>query len=296
MTFGSLSAFGEIARSNDMSFAGICGAFFSINAQSTVVVLYRDYGRGFNNLHASGFGERSDTKNERGFYFGVDVAAAKWLKLSGHVDHFRFPWRTYFNPLPTGGQEILLQTDVGVSNQLDVAVRYFNKSVEGAETDVDAFGREIRSIVPRTQRKYRLTATYKAAPSITAKGRIELTTVDYAIPGRGERGYLFFQDLRYRISKHLSATTRLIFFDTDSYDSRLYEYENDVRGVFANPALYGKGRRWYLVIDYSPSRTFSLSAKYSETLKEGVTAIGSGVTEIQGPLDNRLTVQIDLAL
>ena len=296
MSLGSLSAFGEIARTNQVSFAGIAGAFFAISAQSAVVVLYRDYGPGFNNLHASGFGERSDTKNERGFYFGVDFAASKWLRFSGHIDHFRFPWQTYSNPLPTGGHEILLQSDIRVSDQFSLITRLSSKSVEGTEADVDEFGRETRAIVPRTQRKYRLTATYKASPSLTAKGRIELTTVDYPIPGRSERGYLFFQDLRYRISGFLSATTRLVFFDTDSYDSRLYEYENDVHGVFANPGLYGKGRRWYLVIDYSPSRVFSLSAKYSETLKEGVTAIGSGVTEIQGPLDNRLTVQIDLAL
>lgn len=296
MTLERLSAFGEIARSSDQSVAGIVGTILTIGARSSVALLYRDYGREFNNYHANGFGERSDTRNEKGFYFGIDVRAAQWLRLSGHIDQFKFPWQTYFNPLPTGGYELFFQSDAAISKQLDLTARFSHKSVEGSEADVDVYGRDVRPIAVRTQRKYRLTASYKATQSVTVKGRAEVTTVNYSLQGRGERGYLLYQDVRYRISKGLSLSTRLVFFDTQSYDSRLYEYEADLRGAFSNPGLYGKGRRWYLMIDYAIARTFTLSAKYSETQREGVTTISSGSTEIQGPLDNRLSVQIDVRL
>jgi hypothetical protein len=293
-TMGSLSAFGEIARSGDKAVAGVVGTILNIGGRSNIALAYRDYGPAFNNFHASGFGERSETKNERGFYFGVDVQASRWLKLSGYVDHFKFPWRTYSDPLPTSGHEILAQADAVASSKLNLSTRFAHKSIEGADADVDPYGRETRPIVNRVQDKYRLTVSYKATPRVHVKGRLEFTSVDQL--QKREQGYLLFQDVRYGISRSFSIQARLIFFQTDSYDSRLYEYENDLRGVFSNPALYGKGRRWYLVVHYNIASLLKLSAKYAETQKEGVTSMGSGVSEIMGDLDNRLSLQLDIML
>jgi hypothetical protein len=296
VTMGSISAFGEIARSGDRAVAGVIGTILNISGKSNIALAYRDYAPAFNNFHASGFGERSETKNERGFYFGVDVQTLRWLKLSGYVDHFKFPWRTYSDPLPTSGHEILAQADAVASSRLNLSARLAHKSIEGTEADVDPFGRETRPIVNRVQDKYRLTVSYKATPRVHVKGRLEFTAVDHGQIQKREQGYLLFQDIRYEISKRFSIQARLIFFETDSYDSRLYEYENDLRGVFSNPALYGKGRRWYLVVHYNIASMLKLSAKYAETQKEAVTSMGSGVSEVMGDLDNRLSLQLDIVL
>jgi hypothetical protein len=295
-TMGRLSAFGEIARSGDRAVAGVVGTIMNFGSRSNIALAYRDYGPAFNNFHASGFGERSETKNERGFYFGVDVQALQWLKLSGYIDHFKFPWRTYSDPLPTSGHEIFAQTDIVASPKLDLTARFSHMITEGAEADVDPYGRETRPIVNRGQDKYRLTVSYKATPRVHVKGRLEFTSVSYGQLQRMEQGYLLFQDVRYGISRRFSIQARLVFFQTVSYDSRLYEYENDLRGVFSNPALYGKGRRWYLVAHYNIASMLKLSAKYAETQKEGMTSMGSGVSEIMGDLDNRLSLQLDIML
>lgn len=295
-TIGRLSAFGEIARSGDRAVAGVVGTIMNIGSNSNIALAYRDYGPAFNNFHASGFGERSETKNERGFYFGVDVQALQWMKLSGYIDQFKFPWRTSTDPLPTGGHEVLVQTEALASPRLNVTARFTHKSIEGTEVDVDLYGREIRPMVNRAQDKYRLTVSYKATPRVHVKGRLEFMAVDHGQVRKREQGYLVYQDFRYGISRRFSIEARLIFFQTDSYDSRLYEYENDLRGVFSNPALYGKGRRWYLVVHYNIASLLKLSAKYVETQKEGVTSMGSGVSEIPGDLDNRLSLQLDVML
>ena len=295
-TIGRLSAFAEIARSGDRALAGIVGTMLNVGSKSSIALTYRDYGPAFNSFHANGFGERSDTKNERGFYFGVDVWAFRWLRLSGYVDQFTFPWRTYSAPLPTSGHEILLQTDATFSRKLDLTVRFTRKSTDGTEADVDIYGRETRPIVNRAQQKYRLAANYKATPRVYLKGRLEFTEVRYTPLNMREHGYLLYQDVRVSLPKKLVIEGRLVFFQTDSYDSRLYEYENDLRGVFSNPALYGKGRRWYVVARYDVSTMVTLSLKYSETQKEGVTSLGSGSTEVIGDLDNRITLQLDVTL
>ncbi len=296
VSMGRVSAFGEVARSGDGAVAGIAGTILNIGRKSNVALVYRDYGPAFNNFHASGFGEHSDTKNERGFYFGLDIQALRWLKFSGYVDQFRFPWRTFSNPLPATGHEILAQAEADVAPKVDLALRFTHKSTEGTESEIDPFGRDTRPIIDRSQQKYRMTVSYKATPRVTVKGRLEFTGVNYDVLGRKERGYLLFQDFRYSASKAFSIEGRLIFFHTDSYDSRLYEYENDLRGVFSNPALYGIGRRWYMMVRCNVANILTLSAKYSETQKEGVTSMGSGVTEILGDVDNRLALQVDVGL
>jgi hypothetical protein len=63
-----------------------------------------------------------------------------------------------------------------------------------------------------------------------------------------------------------------------------------------NPALFGRGYRWYIVAQYRHSSHFSLSAKYSQTVKEGISSIGSGLDEIQGDTQSRVSVQVDVRL
>jgi hypothetical protein len=83
-------------------------------------------------------------------------------------------------------------------------------------------------------------------------------------------------------------------FETDSYDSRIYEYEDDLPHAFSNPPLYGRGVRWYLILRYEIFSKVSLATKYSQTIKEGVTTIGSGLDEIEGNTQSLLSMQLDV--
>jgi hypothetical protein len=177
---------------------------------------------------------------------------------------------------------------------LEIAVRYSNKKNENTEASFDEFARDTRPLVDRLQQKMRLTATYTASKRLRLRGRIERTFVDYDALNKSERGALFYHEMRYGILPNLTAEARIIFFDTDSYDSRVYEFENDLRGVFSNPALYGRGRRWYLLARWKATDAISLSTKYSETQFDDVKSIGSGLSEIQGDVDNRVALQLDV--
>ncbi|MGQ9643414.1 MAG: hypothetical protein ACUVT3_06120 [Ignavibacterium sp.] len=88
---------------------------------------------------------------------------------------------------------------------------------------------------------------------------------------------------------------RIIFFETDSFNSAVYEFENDLTGVLTNLAMYGKGLRWYLMIRYKPFRFATLSLKYAETYKPNETSLSSGNNLIRNNLDNRISFQIDIA-
>jgi hypothetical protein len=294
--FDRISMFGEVARSEENALAGIAGAILAIGPKTSVAIVYRDYSPQFNNVHAHGFGENDGTSNERGMYIGLETPLIHSFKLTGYFDQFKFPSQTYSSPLPTQGHEVLAQLDGTLTRRLELTARFTTKTVEGIESVTDPYNRSEHEIVDRSQQKVRLTGTYRVSRQLCVKGRLELTQVDYPPLKRGEQGNLFYQEVQWKPSDAFSLEARLILFDTYSYDSRLYEYENDLRGVFSNPALYGKGRRWYLLLGYSPNNLFRISAKYSETQKDGVKSIGSGLTEISGDLDNHVSVQLDVKL
>ena len=294
--FGKLSLYGELARTGDNAAAGLMGAILGLNPHGSIALVYRDYGSEFRNLHGNGFGERSETNNEQGMYVGLEVPLTKKLKLSGYFDQFKFPMRTFSSPLPLSGHELLVQVEANVIRKVDLTGRFSSKTTATDETSSDAFGHNVKATVDRDQQKARFTGTFNLSSSIRLKGRIEATRVAYSGIKKKESGILLYQEVQSKLADNLKLEIRLIFFDTDSYDSRLYEYENDLRGVFSNPALYGKGRRWYALISYKVANVLHLSAKYSETLKEGVKSISSGLTEIIGDLDNRVSLQLELSL
>ncbi|MBI4429980.1 MAG: hypothetical protein HY562_12780 [Ignavibacteriales bacterium] len=102
--------------------------------------------------------------------------------------------------------------------------------------------------------------------------------------------------MRLRPRTDLNVDARVITFHTDSFDSRVYEFESDVRGTFFNPALFGKGIRWYVLVRHRPMKYLDISVKFSRTVKDGVKTLSSGLSEIAGDTESQLSAQIDVAL
>jgi hypothetical protein len=90
----------------------------------------------------------------------------------------------------------------------------------------------------------------------------------------------------------LDISARVIFYDTDSYDTRLYEYENDLDGVLTSALLYGNGFRWYLLAKYDMLPYLKLTLKYREHFKLKDNA----ANETNYSLDNNISMQIELKL
>jgi len=291
-----VSAFGEMARDYDGTIAGVAGLLFRPFRGFNVVVIGREYPYDFNSFHGNGFGETDGTRNERGVYFGLKFRATSWLMLSSYYDHFSFPWRTTLIRLPSAGYDLLTLAEITFTRKLTLQAQYKEKVKSVTETLADEFSRETKMVGLREQRNYRLTLAF--VPSITFRWRtrMELVNVGYGISGAQERGYLIYQDIRIIPMRRLLIDSRVCVFETDSYDSRVYEFETDVRGTFSNPALYGKGVRWYVTGRYEIMRAVDIWFRYAITIREGAKVISSGSSEIQGDVDNRFTLQLEVTL
>ena len=66
---------------------------------------------------------------------------------------------------------------------------------------------------------------------------------------KGSSGYLLYQDLGWKFSK-INFILRLAFFDAQTYENRLYSYENDVLYAFSSNQYNGKGIRFFFNFNY----------------------------------------------
>lgn len=159
-------------------------------------------------------------------------------------------WRTYFEPMPGLSDEWLLQNRFDL-HQVTFVVRIRRRVQEGIAR-ADALG------LNRLGTSLRVELLYGRFRRMGFKTRLEWKRVEPA----DAKGFSMFQDVRWSWSKNLIGNFRISFFRTSSYVSRIYEYENDVPGSFANIGLYGQGFKWYVQFNWRINANFHLWLKY----------------------------------
>lgn len=296
VVFKNFNLFGEIARSHEGIYAGISSLQVSFSKLLDAIVTYRYYPEDFVPVHSFGFGEMNgNTQNETGIYTGISIYPVKGLVINAYYDQFKFPYRSYFIPTPITGNDVLTNVDWKIFKDFKLSVKYKNENKEDVVTTQDEFNRSVKKIVSRNQINFRLGFEY-LINSIRFKSRYEYVFVNYSQFVPSNKGYLFFTDVNFKLLKGLTLSSRLIFFETDNYDSRIYEYEEDIKGVMSNIGLYGKGRRWYFLVRYKPFNFLEGAFKYSETYLDGAKTIGSGNDMIFNNINNRLNFSLEVLL
>jgi hypothetical protein len=95
--------------------------------------------------------------------------------------------------------------------------------------------------------------------------------------------------------RFLRADLRLAIFATDSYATRITEYERDLNGVASIPSLYGSGVRWYLLLRSKPLAGIELNLKYADLIRDDAGSIGNGLEALTTDHDNRLSAGLEMS-
>lgn len=288
--FGPLNLFGEIA--NDKNTTSLYGGLIvSPFTKLQFATSIRYYPKNFNNLHAFGFGEQSGkTQNEIGFYSGIKFNSELGL-FNIYYDKFKFPNHTYENPIPSNGDEFFLSFKRKINKELEIHLRFKNEIKEATESI-----NNLKTLVLRVRNSIRTEFDYFLTTQLKFRTRFEYNTYEIKSIRLIEKGFLIYEDIKLSPLKDLTLYGRIILFDTDSFKSAVYEYENDLIGLFSNLAMYGEGVRYYIVIRYKPLKNLSFSMKYAETYKPNEKFLSSGNNKINGNVDNRFNFQIDFSL
>ncbi|MBL8007412.1 MAG: helix-hairpin-helix domain-containing protein [Ignavibacteria bacterium] len=293
----NITVYGEWARSQTGAVASINSLQFTFFRIADILFSYRNYPYDFAPVHSAGFGERSgNTRNERGFYAGISFKPFKGIDINAYFDQFKFPYRSFAEPVSVSGNDFLACAEWKADKGMMFILKYKSEISEETKATFDEYGRSIKRVDSRNQINVRAGMIYQVNRNFRLRSRFEFVNVDYGHYGSDNKGMLFYSDIRLNPLNRLTLDFRYIIFDTDNYDSRIYEFENDIEGVMTNVPLYGNGRRLYLLINYAPFSYIRFSGKYSETYIDGVKNTGSGNDFIEGNINNRLSLGLEIKL
>lgn len=264
-----VSLFGEAGISQNLKPAIVEGMIWKAHPQLSLSFLYRYYDPEFQSFNSGSFAEGSGGKNEEGFYAAFEFFPRSRVKLSGQADLFHFPWLTYQTITPAYGRALALQGEFTVHSKLTLYL--YSKTVQKPKKMSGATG--IPEQWDESTSKWRLHADWKVSSRTELRSRVEIVRYDYH--ANSENGYLFFQDVVYGASAKFKGWFRVEFYKTDSYNSRMFSYENDLLYYYAIPSCYGKGIRSYMNVKWQPFRLITFYLKGGYTLRANVASMGS---------------------
>jgi hypothetical protein len=287
-TYKNLHLFGEAAIDQEDNKAFVQGAIMSVDPKIDLSVLYRNISKSYQALFGNAFTESTTPSNEIGFYSGITIRPAAGIRIDAYSDYYKFPWIRYRLHGPGYGRDYLLQLTYKPNKLLELYARYKNekKDINASENDS-----AIHYLVANKRQNFRVHLVYKLTSSFVLKARTEIISFNKRSEG-GEQGYLMYAEGSYKHGFRLSTNLRLQYFETDSYNSRIYAYESDVLYSYSIPPFYDKGFRYYFNINYDLSRSFSCWLRWSQTIYENRKSIGSGLDEIVGNKRSDIKLQL----
>lgn len=275
-TFQNVYFYGETSRSFPGGLATVNGAMASVSRTLSVVIVNRNYAKDHHNFLARSLGESTDGSNEVGWYSGLNYIPGKKLAFSIYGDVFRFPWLKYRIDAPSNGYEILSQGVYTPSKTFKLVLRLkTEKKMQNSDLKADS------TLDGVLKTNYRLAVNWRLNKNFNMENRLEV--VNYRKDVLAEFGYLIYQDLNFHPSaSRISGNLRLAYFDTDSYNSRLYAYEDDVLYSSGFGLYNGKGIRTYLNVKLKLSKGLNVWMRYAIFIYQDVKTVGSGLDIIEG--------------
>jgi hypothetical protein len=277
--YKKLTLYGEASKQIDAGRAVLQGLTFSPDPRLSFAMVYRNYQKNYVNNFNAAFGESSSTTNENGVYLGVVVTPFNKVTLSAYADMFKYEWLHYRVDAPSEGQEYSAQLVYNISRQGDIIFSFRQQHNPLNYTDgydkMNQIGTSVRDY-------YRVQLNYQALAWLKIQSRIEITQLT-APAKNNEAGYLIYQGILVKpLEKAWSLNFRYLLFDTDSYDTRMYTFEQDVPYAYSVPSFYGKGSRFYMMFNSKLNSHLSLILRFSQTWYSDRNVISSGPDEING--------------
>ncbi|MDR0982626.1 MAG: helix-hairpin-helix domain-containing protein [Culturomica sp.] len=285
----NLYFFGETAVSDNGSIATVNGLRFNGSGKLAMSVLYRRYDKRYISRYASGFAEYSNTTNEEGIYVGLNLNLARDLNFNFYYDRFRFFAPRYGAFLPDNGYEFLTEMVYAKKDKFSHSLRYKR------EVKPENHKNRVVESTDRVKDNLKYIMTYHVSGRFATNVGVSFT--HYKKAEVNENGMMLYNDWVYTsVSTDFKVQCRFAYFDTDSYQSRIYAYENNVLYGYSFPAAYGKGVRAYMNSRLKCGKRFTFYAKFGVFYYPDRATIGSGLSQVDGNKTYDLSLQIRIRL
>ena len=250
--------YGEFSAGENRKYALIQGMSLRPSDRLTLGVLFRHYDPGYVSFHGNGTASTSSTGNSQGILGNFTFEAARHLFVSGGVDLQNFPWLKYRSSSPSEGTKQEIRIRYLPTEKLTIESSYSYR-FSMADNTTDAGVPELEKMITRSLKGF---IKYSLSDKLTLVTRMEYIIV-YPSESRGSG---LVQDLNYSFRKiPLVIWFRSCVFNTGSWDSRLYFYENDLLNSYSIPAYSGEGSRSYIMAKWEIGRFAEIRIKYAVT-------------------------------
>lgn len=289
--YQNINTFGEISINQNGTVAGIAGLMAAFSDKLCISTIYRNYPAGYKNPHSNAFAENSFATNEKGLFTGMQINLLPEWTFYGYVDFFTFPWLKYTVNTPSYGNEYLARIACNPYGNWSAYLQYRNKKSFLNETSSSEFITPTQSIQRSSLRLY---FQLSPLPTLTIKNRIEYLCFQNSGKNTPE-GFAIYPSIIYEHpSKNWTFCTGYGIFDTESYNERIYIYENDVPHSFSVPAFYDRGSRFYVLTQYALSKKVKFWIKYARSAFVNTSTLGSGEESIACPHKSEIKVLVQI--
>jgi hypothetical protein len=287
-TLHKVQLFGETSHGYK-GWATLNGALFSMNKYASLALLYRNFKPDYFSLHAAAFSEGSSNNNEEAFYAGSIIHPLPHWQISAYADLYRFPWLRYRVSAPSSGSDYLFQVDYAASKKTTL---FFRVRYEENPENEDAASLVIPKVISIKRTGLRFHISWELSSKFKFQNRIEAIRVksDQAEPDQGIMAYQDIECQPFRVP--LFFDFRIAWFNTGSYNSRIYAYEQDLSSGFSFAPLYMNGYRTYVLIRYDMSRNLSCRLRVSQINYMGRESISTGLDKLQGSTRSEVKLQL----
>jgi hypothetical protein len=285
--FHNMYFYGEIAKSMQSGTALMNAVLISFSNQIAGVFLYRNYQKNYHNFFNQAPAESAGF-NENGFYVGLNISPSKQWMISLYADYFKFPWLKFGIDAPSQGFEALAQLAYTPSKTFKASLRYKTELKQQNTTNIAP----IRYLEDAEKQSFRIDVNWKLTKTLKLQNRAEAASYQKA-NAKLELGYLIYQDVAFAPSNSKFTTNiRLAYFNSPSYNSRLYAYEDDILYNFSFGMYNGIGFRYYLNIKYKLVKSLDIWLRCAQFRYQNVSSIGSGLDEINGSKKTEVKLQM----
>jgi len=286
--FRNILFFGENAWNINGGLALLNGLSFLVSDHFSFALNYRNYNKKYYSYYNDSYGRNSTISNEEGFYFGAEYRPIRNLKFSAYFDIFRFPWLKYQVNAPSSGSESFFQTDYSFKNKMSLIFRYKLKFQQKSIDDIYA-----SKLYENKKQQLSLYLKYTISNQFEIKHKVYYNIIQSDLSNKVDLGFLAYTDFNFKMNQvPLKFILRYSIFDSDSFNSRIYTYENDVLYAFTVPSYFDKGMRYYALCSYKLNDNISMWLRLSQTVYANKTTISSGLNEIDGNRKTEIKVQM----
>ncbi len=255
-SMGKLYLYGEAALSTNARFAFIQGLKLIPADRVKLNILYTSTSLSYNSFHGHILGKETVNNSRKSLLANIMVDLARGLNLSAGFINHKDLWYGYRSAEFPETTRYMTEIAWEPFDYMLLRYSYRHKNYIGDE-DIER-GIETGSI--RSINTSRLHIDLRPAKILKLSARCEISSS----PHSGKKGYMAYQGIRLDPEKcPLSIMLRYYTYYIESFDTRIYAWEDDLLYHPSVPALFGRGTRNYFVLDYHPDSPVSIRFKYA---------------------------------